>query len=157
MPSTRCVKPGCQARAMTNSTLCKHHLAEKRLQEAAKAAGAILTKNADGTLTAVQRSGPPVKRKGENVKAVRALAAWLESLDPEAAKRFQAQLAAAKTFAMELDNGVAARAASYRSLIKDIYDRVDRVYGARNIDILSSLQIKIDENVEKRIAKGWDS
>ena len=157
MPSNRCVRPGCNARAQANSTLCRTHLADKRLADAAKAAGAIVTKNADGSKSVVQTREPPKVRRGENVRAVKALSDWLKELDADSAKRFQAQLAAAKTFATELDNGVAARASSYRSLIKDIYDRVDRVYGARNIDILASLQIKIEENAEKRIANGWDS
>ena len=158
MPSTRCSRQGCEARAMPNSTLCRHHLDEKRLQEAAKNAGVVLAHNADGTKTIIQRnSEPPKKRRGENVLAVRDLALWLKSIDADSTKRFQAQLAAAKTFATELDNGVVARASAYRSLIKDIYERIDRVYGAKNVDVVTSLQIKIEENAEKRAQKGWDS
>ena len=59
------------------------------------------------------------------------------------------------TLADELDSGITGNANVYNSLLKNIYDRVDRIYGTTNIDILEGMKRMIDENAEKRSARGW--
>ena len=93
--------------------------------------------------------------KGGNAASIRELRKWLAKADTEGIKRFNVQLTLAETMANNLDKGDISVASSYRQLVKDIYDRVDRIYGTKNIDILQGIQLKIEENARKRKAQGW--
>ena len=105
----------------------------------------------------LERQSPKLKERGPNIRAVTQLEAWVKSADADAYKRFSVQLAMAKTVAIEMDSGDMSNASTYRSLIHNIYERVDRIYGTRNLDIVARMDIVIRENAEKRVAEGWDA
>jgi len=160
-----CSAPGCDRRAAPNSTFCSRHVRERDLEVAAKRAGVELSRNEDGTTTIIrthrgerveQGDGKPRRKRGENLRAVAQLQAWIREQDPEGVKRFAAQLSIARTLAQELDLGDTRNASSFRALIKDINTRLDAVYGSKNLDILESMRVLIETNVQKRAERGWD-
>ena len=95
------------------------------------------------------------RKRTSNEDSIRDLREWLAQADEDAMKRFSAQLALAETLAREMDAGTLGNATSYRQLVKDIYDRVDRIYGTKNLDIIAGVQLKIEENAKARRVQGW--
>ena len=90
-----------------------------------------------------------------NVSAVKMLESYLRSVDEDAYSRFALQLEALKTLAVQMDRGDVGKSHVYRQAVRDIYDRVDRIFGASNLDIIQQLDKLIDKKAAERAAKGW--
>ena len=132
-------KEVCRARSYGNSDLCKEHQgAKKRLD------------------SIIGKIKPKVKAvRGTNYDAVQKLKTWISNASEDALDRFGVQLAQLETLAIERDSGITTVANSYRQLTKDIVERIDKVYGGKNLDIITRMDNLINENAEKRIKQGW--
>ena len=147
--------PKCPKKALPTSDLCKAHVDLRKLYEQAAKTGAKVSKNKDGSYT-VSGGSKPRQTRGKNAKEVAVLRAYINKAGPDAIKRFGAQLGLANTLAIEMDNGGTSNANVYKSLLQDIYTRLDRIYGTQNLDIITRMEMMIDENAKKRQEKGWD-
>lgn len=149
-----CVWPGCTKRALRHSDHCKQHLELKKLKEQADKTGAKVVENRDGSYKVVGGT-PARKKRGRNVREVAELKAFIKKAGEDALKRFAGQLGLAHTLALELDNGDTTHANVYKGVLQDIHTRVDRIYGTQNLDIITRMEMMIDENAQKRKEKGW--
>ena len=95
-------------------------------------------------------------KAGNNVEAIENLAKYLKSIDESTFQRFHAQVAAAMTLAVEMDNGNVNKSNVYRALIDNIYTRMDKILGTDNMDIIAQLDLRIKQHAEERAKKGWD-
>ena len=94
--------------------------------------------------------------EGGNVRAIDDLEQWVAKFDDEATKRFGAQIASARTLAVEIDRGDLSKAHVYRALISDIYTRFDKIHGVETADTIDRLNALIEKHALARAAKGWD-
>lgn len=154
----RCVWPaergGCTRRALPTSDHCKEHLNLKKLYDQAAKTGAKVVENKDGSHSVVGGSTPR-KKRGRNVREIGELKSAISKAGDDALKRFSGQLGLAHTLALELDNGDTTHANVYKGVLQDIHTRMDRIYGTQNLDIITRMEMMIDENAKKRQAKGW--
>jgi len=141
------------------SSFCEQHLQERELLRASKIPGVRVTLQPDGSKVVESKDAkkPVRSERGPNIRAVIQLETWVKKADTDAYKRFSVQLAMARTIAMELDNGDMRNANTYRALIQNIYERVDRIYGTRNLDVVARIELIIKENAVERVSKGWDA
>ena len=160
MPKPRrpCVRIGCKTVPEDGrSKLCQKHLNERNIREVAEKSGAEVIKKGDGSfaLSTTQRKRSTKKTLGKNVQAVKELRSLINGLDRQAKKRFSSQIALAETLAKDLDNDIMNNATAYRTLLQNITDRMDKIYGTKNLDVVARMQMMIDENAKKRAVVGW--
>ena len=136
----------CRARTYRNSDLCKRH------QEARKKLDAKIDKAAK----AKAEEPKPKVENGPNWQAVQDLKNWIEAAGTDALDRFGVQLAQLESLAIDIDSGITTNVMSvHRQLSKDILERVDRVYGGENLDIITRLDNLINQHALERVKTGW--
>ena len=136
----------CRARSYRNSDLCKKH------QDAKKKMDAKIDKASKA------KADEPLEKvtDGPNYKAAQDLRNWIAAAGSDALDRFGVQLAQLDTLSIEMDSGRTTGIISvHRQLTKDILERVDRVYGGENLDIVTRLDNLINQHAAERVASGW--
>jgi len=87
------------------------------------------------------------------------LSEWIYGASPDAQKRFSAQVEIASHLAHLIDSAGDAvdgrMLKAYRDAIKDIVERVDKVYGNEQIDILAGIRRIIEERAVELEAEKW--
>ena len=153
--SRECATDGCSRLARHNHTYCMDCIHEQQARQEARRRGNFVVKRGSKLVEFNPRGKEANGFKGGNVEAVENLEEWLKHADKQALKRFGAQIEFAKTLAAELDEGDLKSATAYNTLIKNIYERVDRIYGTENIDIVARMSNMVAENAKKRAEQGW--
>ena len=150
-----CRLPACENKAHPNSDTCRDHINLRKLNKLAQLTGMTLVKDGQPLNPEVTNAPKRASRPGQNHRSIGELRNWIGRIDKEAPPRFQVQLVAAETLALELDRGNTANAGVYRGLVGDIYARVDRLYGTKTLDTVTILERRITDNEIVRLTKGW--
>ena len=111
----------------------------------------------DAAKKALAERSSKALENAENVEAIRRLRKWLNDADETTGDRFDAQLAIAETLAARIDAGEATVAGQYRQIVDKIHERIDRIFGTKNLDVISRMQQLIDDNAKKRVEEGWNA
>ena len=90
-----------------------------------------------------------------NLEAINKLRLWMTENSPDMVQLFEAQLELASTIAKELDKGNAKNANTYRSIMQNIYDRLDKLYGTKGLDVIVVIRNTINKTAEERVRLGW--
>lgn len=98
----------------------------------------------------------PSTKRGECLKSSMDLRKWISSMGANAERRFSVQLTQLDVMAKELDAGDTSNHAVYRQLAKDILERVDRVYGSKQVDVVTAVHRTLVEAARERADLGWD-
>ena len=105
----------------------------------------------------VEVLGDRVRAARSNVEVARLMAEWVAGASPDALARFGAQLKLAEAMAAQVDLDAGGSAATqYRQLLANVYDRVDRVYGADAVDATQRISGLITRRAAERAKRGWD-
>lgn len=169
----KCAKKGCElyADVRTRDKLCKKHYQELKAENPDAVAGshgkisharqaerdkvakkikAESDKKQPQNKTATKTKGP------QNVEELKRFVKWLAELDPDAPQKFGTQIALAETLAGAVDQYDPESIREYRQHLTKIHERVDKIYGNRNIDVVSLVSKAIENTARKAAKKGWD-
>ena len=141
----------CLKKTEIHSDLCAAHIHERNM----KAEVEKRTKQEIAKRKVSVNQNPDSDKVYQSVMALRET---VEAAGPEIAARFEAQLVTAEHLAIRFDNATLtpAEVGHYRTLLKDIHQRLDTIFGGQqSFDLLQGVQLTINENARKRAEKGW--